>query len=241
MAAMFAAPQPGEKLWVDAKILVVEVEVDRDAAADLLPPPLTLDEPATATLFVAEYPKTQFGSVYNEAAVILHASDENGEVGHCPWMVVDEDTALILGREFLGFPKKLADITLDVDANHAVGTVTRRGEEVMRLEADLGQVEANPSPILARRGMNLFGSIVTGMKLLEVPPPSQDIHESRACEAKVHLGHTDRDPLGALKPGTVRSAHLLHLDFGSADDGYPKVVGKVDPGWCMPRFFARAL
>jgi acetoacetate decarboxylase len=30
-------------------------------------------------------------------------------------MVVDDDTALILGREMLGFPKKMADIELEVD------------------------------------------------------------------------------------------------------------------------------
>jgi len=30
-------------------------------------------------------------------------------------MVVDDDTALILGRELLGFPKKMADIELEVD------------------------------------------------------------------------------------------------------------------------------
>ena len=240
MTDIFAMPQPGEMMWIGARILVVDVEVHAEAARRLLPPTLELSEPAAATLFVAEYPETAFGSVYNEAAVILHGTDGKGEIGHCPWMVVDEDTALILGRETLGFPKKLADISLQLDGDRAVGTVVRRGEEVLRLEAHLGGVETDPEPILARRGVNLFGSIIGGMRLIELPPPNQEIHESRSAEAKVGLGRTDRDPLGDLRAGTVRGARYVHLDFGSGTD-MPKLLGKVDFAWSLPRFLANAL
>ena len=90
--------------WVGAEVVWAEVPVDVDAARQLLPPGLELDDPAVATVFVADYPFTTFGSVYKEAAVLLHCRDAKGPHLHCPWMVVDDDTALILGRVICTFP-----------------------------------------------------------------------------------------------------------------------------------------
>jgi hypothetical protein len=65
-------------LWTNAHMLAVEVAVSREAAASLLPAALRPSDPPTATLFVADYPETAFGSVYREAAVLLHAVDSEG-------------------------------------------------------------------------------------------------------------------------------------------------------------------
>lgn len=232
----------GEYLWTNAGVLAAEVRISPAAASAWLPERLRLPEPATATLFVADYPETRFGSVYREAAVLLHAADENGPVMHCPWMVVDDDTALILGRELLGFPKKLAEIRLERRNGGILGTVTRRGVEVLRIEARLGGKETTPAPLFARRMVNVIGTLPTGMKLIELSPTEERIHFSRIAEAKVTLASSERDPLGDLRPAPEATARFVELDFGGGGGGPGmELLGDVEAAWVGRRFFGRAL
>jgi len=231
-------------LWTNAKVLAVEVAVSLEAAQALLPAALSIVEPASVTLFVADYPETAFGSVYREAAVLVHAADALGPALHCPWMVVDEDTALILGREMLGFPKKMAEIVLEEHEGRAVGTVRRRGTELMRLEATLGEIDARPAPLFGRRMVNVIGTLPTGMKLIDLPPAAEQIHSVRSGEAKVALFSSERDPLGALQPAATGRARLVHLDFGAMDaTGSPAkspILGDVDAAWTARHFLLRS-
>lgn len=233
--------------WKNARILAAEVPVSGAAAAALLPGALRVVDPPTATLFIADYPETTFGSVYREAAVLLHAADAKGPALHCPWMVVDDDTALILGREVLGFPKKMAEIALDVRGDSVTGSVRRKGAEVMRIEAQLGEDEREPAPLFGRRMVNAIGTLLTGMKLIDLPPASETFHSSRrALDAKVTLGSSERDPLGELAAAPSARARYLVMDFGGgAGAGAPgeglEILGEVDGEWTAGHFFARAL
>ncbi len=95
--------------------------------------------------FMAKYPKTSFGSVYNEAALSL-VVEYAEEVGvYCLTMPVTEDMALIGGREIFGFPKKIADeISLERTENGVKGRYVRRGIELMNLSMSFDEeVEAN--------------------------------------------------------------------------------------------------
>ncbi len=234
------AETTGPFMWTNAKVLAVDVRVAREAALALLPAALRLPDPAMATLFVADYPETQFGSIYHEAAVLLHVEDAVGPALHCPWMVVDDDAALILGREVLGFPKKLADIRLEAREGGLVGTVRRRGTEIMRLEATLHQTETAPEPFFARRMINVIGTLPLGMRLLELPPGQERIHASQRAEARVTLTSSERDPLGELKAVPAGRARAVHLDFGTSDGPPARVIGEVDADWITSHFFARA-
>ncbi len=231
-------------LWTNARILTVDVGISSSAARALLPEALSLPEPATATLFVADYPETAFGSVYREAAVLLHAADSRGPALHCPWMVVDDDTALILGREVLGFPKKMAEIHFEEQGGRAVGWVRRRGTELMRLEATVASAEAKPAPFFGRRIVNVIGTLPTGLSLIDLPPAAERIHSARSGDAKVTLASSDRDALAALAPAAPGPARLGHLDFGAiepgAAGGASTILGAVDAGWAARMFLARA-
>jgi acetoacetate decarboxylase len=212
-------PPPTEQsgyFWTDARFLFVTVPVKPDGLGDWLPPGLRLAEPAEATLFVAHYPMTNFGSIYNEAAVLLHVEDDEGPARHCPWMVVDDDTALVLGRELLGFPKTMAEISLVEADGRLVGTVTRRGTELMRLEAELVGLTDEPGPVWGSRMINTFGSAVGGMRLLRIPPLPEEVHVRTAGTGRAILGRTDRDPLGDWledSDGTTAPASYAVADF----------------------------
>jgi acetoacetate decarboxylase len=232
-----------EYLWTNARILAVDVLVSAQAAGALLPAALKLSEPATATLFVADYPETRFGSVYREAAVLLHTEDASGAALHCPWMVVDDDTALIYGRELLGFPKKMAEIALEERGDRVTGTVRRKGTEVLRIEGTLGQAEADPAPMFGRRMVNVIGTLPTGLKLIDLAPADELIHSCRRAETKVTLASSERDPLADLQAAPSGTARFLVADFGGAvgtGEG-PKFLGDVEADWVLRRFPARAM
>jgi acetoacetate decarboxylase len=227
-------------VWMDAKVLVADIDVDADVARGMLPPSLELADPACATVFVADYPQTAFGSVYREAAVLLHGSDEHGALLHCPWMVVDDDTALIIGRELLGFPKKLADITLEIGDDRAVGTVNRHGVEVMRIECALEPDDLEGEPVFGHRFVNACGTMIHGLDLIEVPPSGEEIHERRGGPAKVQLTTSDRDLPGQLAVAVDAGGQLVHLDFGGSA-GESRVLGPADPEWAAGRLLSRTL
>jgi acetoacetate decarboxylase len=124
--------------FAGAEMLVVVFRTDPSFVADVLPRPLRPTGTPLATAFVARYPSTNFGDPYNEGALFVHA-EHRGETGlYCLAMPVDDDMAMVGGREHFGFPKKMADeITLERDGGHAVGRVVRKGAEVLRIEAEL--------------------------------------------------------------------------------------------------------
>ncbi len=232
-------PSDERFMWTDARILMVTTDVDAAAAASFLPPGLEPTSPARSTFFVAHYPETNFGSVYNEAAILIHATDRAGSAWHCPWMVVDEDTALIYGREFLGFPKKLAGIHLDETEDLVVGSAVRRGQEILRIEADPASLADEAGPVWSERLVNAHGSVIGGMRLLEIPIWPEEVTARRVGEATVTLGDTDRDPYGRLLGGRGE-AILATVSFAefTPDAAVPGEVLPVE--WAFEQSLVRA-
>jgi acetoacetate decarboxylase len=121
-----------------AEMLIVRFRTDQDVVASVLPRPLKAAAEPLGTAFVARYPETNFGVRYNEGALFLDATYK-GELGsYCLAMPVDDDTAMIGGRERFGYPKKIADrITLERSGDHIVGSVVRKEMEILRIEGEL--------------------------------------------------------------------------------------------------------
>ena len=115
-----------------------------DVVQTILPKPLVPADEPLGWAFVARYPETNFGLSYSEGALFVRAVFK-GEPGWYPLAVpVDNDMAMVAGRETMGIPKKIAEtITLERTDNHVMGSVIRRGVEVLHLEAELnGPVSA---------------------------------------------------------------------------------------------------
>jgi acetoacetate decarboxylase len=75
-------------------------------------------------------------------------------------MPVDDDMALIGGRETFGFPKKIAEqISLKRDGDHVVGRVVRKEREILRIECELDDAPPDASlGGLAERTQDLEGN-----------------------------------------------------------------------------------
>jgi len=123
--------------FYDAQMLVVYWETKPEIIAKLLPPPLKPVPYPIALAFIAHYPSTNFDVTYRETALFISAAF-NGEVGgYCLAMPVTSDIAMAAGREFYGFPKKLADIHYRKDGDTVEGWTERRGTRFMEIRARL--------------------------------------------------------------------------------------------------------
>lgn len=123
--------------FYNAEMLTVYFEINRQTAATLLPAPLKPASMPLGLAFIARYPETNAGFAYSEGALFIFASHNGSEGVFCLSMPVDNDMALIVGRELSGFPKKMAAITLSRDANTAKGWVERHNVKFLEINARL--------------------------------------------------------------------------------------------------------
>lgn len=154
------AAQPFMAEFTDAEVLSLVFRTDPAFVADVVPRPLRPAPEPLAQAFVARYPRTNFGVTYNEAAMFVPVTHRGEPGAYCLTMPVDDDVAMIGGREQFGFPKKIAAITLDCDGDTVVGRVARKGSEILTLEAELTEpadVDQNRPPGMRPRSRDLDG------------------------------------------------------------------------------------
>ena len=123
--------------FYDAEMLVVYWETKPEIIEKLLPPPLKPLETPIVNAFIADYPGTNFGVKYKEAALFLSAEFEGIEGGYCLAMPVTNDMALAAGREVFGFPKKLSTIHFNREKRTVEGWVERHGTRFFEVKAKL--------------------------------------------------------------------------------------------------------
>jgi acetoacetate decarboxylase len=126
-------------------------------------------------------------------------------------MVVDDDVALIAGRELLGYPKKLAErIELDIQGDEAHAIAERRGARLVEIRAKLGAevpVDRAP-PMLGQRVVNVRARRLITFK------PRERVLSARTATVELAVGSSQRDPLADLgiATGRVLDAQLLRTD-----------------------------
>ncbi len=244
---------PGEgreaAIWPEAWIASVTVRVRPELAQGWLAPSWLgagLVSDGLASLFVAEYARTAFGISYRECGLLLHARLRGRSVVSCVWMVVDDDTAMILGRELLGFPKKLAEISIARREGGASLRVVRRGTAVLELELREA-LPHTPEPVFARPIVNVWGPPGAPSILLELSVPER-VHETARARGVLRTRSTVGDPLAGLElDGEVLEASITTSDVGLApprDRWIPpgiRPVGLVSPAWLAAQLPLRTL
>lgn len=123
--------------FYSAEMLNVFWETKPEIVERLLPPPLKPSKRPIANAFVANYPKTNFGLPYFESALFLLA-EFNGELGnYCLAMHVTDDMAMGGGREWFGYPKKMANIQLNRIGKDVEAWSERLGTRYFEVRANL--------------------------------------------------------------------------------------------------------
>lgn len=182
--------------------------VNPDTARDWLPDNLTPADPAMATFYIVDIPRTSFGIEYQEAGLFIHCLYEDQEHMFCAWMVLNDITPLILGREAMGLPKKLAEVQVDTTQAHPSGIVRRRGYTLLEVQG------ANPTPI--DNGAIFQLPILNVRGLLGDPAPqlfrshgSHRLQWGNQVDLQLNVGQSEFDPLHKLDlPATLKGEHL---------------------------------
>jgi len=209
----FALARPGHRLYRNAQYLTAIVEVDEQAMAPWLPAGMKLAQPRRADLFCAYFPENVYTGAYHEAGLLVHVKARSGYGIFCPWMILDDDRALILGRELLGYPKKLGEIAWDDNGQRIVARATRRGSSLIDMEARLGEILHDAPPILGLPHRNITGGLGLGLpREIRFTPVEHPI-EVRRVEMQLRFSGNSSDPLHEMGLGRVTEARLHRVDL----------------------------
>ena len=228
------------KLWENARFITAEVPLRHDGVKRILPFGMGAVKGAPGMLFIVNYTATVFTVPYREAALLVPVRTLLGKGMHCCWMVVDDDTALIYGREVLGYPKKLADIPFNETKTRSRGSVSRRGTEVISMDAKRGAADTPPAPLFNRKTFNCGGpGQMFWLNPVWLFKPAELFHESYGAEVTVRIGRSPYDPLAEIIgdfTGTLPGRIVMMDILGSP---YMLPVGMAGMGWFMRTYNMR--
>lgn len=195
--------------FYDAEMLIVMWETKPEIVRRLLPPPLEPAEKPIATAFLAHYPKTDFGPPYYEGALFLRATFGGMEGGYCLAMPVTGDLAMAGGREYFGYPKKLANISFKRSGDIVEGYLERHGVRFFNLRVRLtGKASTEEFQNIVLSDTSDKGTVTYNFKHFPAPELVGFDYNPRLVrertilrpnvaewgEAEVTLAHSDHDP-----------------------------------------------
>ncbi len=198
--------------YKNAELVTLLFSTDRDKVADIVPPPLKVPRSPIVMAFVAWYPETTIGP-YHEAATFIQSylktqTSEGGkriEGFYCNSMFVDSDIALAAGREIWGYPKKLAEMSVQIEGNKAIGLLRRKDTDIMKITVDL----QNPLQQIPDAETLTLKQILkpdgTGIEIQEFIRTSMKMEaiDIKAGQATIEFQKSEDDPLYHLSPKTV--------------------------------------
>jgi acetoacetate decarboxylase len=110
----------GPYRFFDREYLIVTYRTDEDALRAVVPEPLEIVEPIVKYEFIRMPDSTGFGDYTESGQVIpVRFRGEDGVYVHS--MYLDDDAAIVGGRELWGFPKKLAKPEITHEGEVIVG------------------------------------------------------------------------------------------------------------------------
>jgi acetoacetate decarboxylase len=230
----------GVRKFFGAKMLGLMYETKMEIAERLLPPPLEKPESAGGMMFIAEYPETNLGPGYREAALFLRCRYKGENGSYCLAMpIMSEESRLYNGRDIFGFPKKMAKIHLEKNGADVHGWVERHGVRFVEIKAKC----ATPLPALPPLGPNFLFKASPRIDL----QPGFDgpvllcRHQTDIAMKSLELGSADLtlrpsdcDPWADIEVTKIVAAFYMVSD-NTMQPG--KVLGEVDGGAYLPYYF----
>ena len=205
----------GQKIYHNAQYLTAVVEVDAKKMAKWLPAGMTLAKPYRADLFCAYFPDNVYTGAYHEAGVFVHIKVGKKYGIFCPWMILDDDRAMIIGRELLGYPKKMGEIDWQNTGTHIISKASRRDCTLIEMHAELGEVLQDAPPILGLPHRNISGGLGLGIpKEIRFTPVEHPI-EVRQVHMQLKFNGNVYDPLHDMGLGNIVEARLHRVDLSS--------------------------
>ncbi|OEC91452.1 acetoacetate decarboxylase family protein [Acinetobacter sp. YK3] len=208
----------------NAHFTMMDVAIDPEKAKKLLPMGMKLTNPAKGILYVANFDKPNFTQPYKEAGLLLHVSKYGLSEGYyCCWMLVNDDTALIYGREIVAFPKKMADITYDDDGEVVHSTIHRRGINILDLKVKRKNRLDTPEPFWGRKMFNIGGffQFFAFLNVVWSLHGQEEILLAYEAEAELTLKGSEFDPISEIIIGQPLRTRIAKLNILGAKYFFP--------------------
>ena len=231
--------QLGVRQFDGARMMGVMFGADADVTARLLPPPLEQAEQPGGLIFIAEYPDTNLGPGYWEAALFLRCSYQGEAGSYCLSMPITSEPRMHNGRDVFGFPKKLASIHLEREGEEVHGWVERYGvrfvEVAVRLTDRLPDLPPMGPTFLfkAMPRIDLTPGF-DGPVLLASQRTDLAVRSLEIGSAELTLRPAEHDPWSELGDVQVMVAFYLESD-NTMQPG--KVLAEVDPDGYLPHYY----
>ncbi len=145
---------------------------DADRAATLIPKELELIEipglsgQAAANLVFAKYRECDLGP-YMEVIISIGVLHKGRAYGYVPAIYVDNDAALLAGRELGGYPKKMAQITMRNYGNLYLSHMARGAIQEKTVDPNFSDLASSN----VTKGSKLFSVPLAADKTIQLPAP----------------------------------------------------------------------
>jgi acetoacetate decarboxylase len=230
----------GVRQFFGAQMLGAMFETRPEIVKRLLPPPLQPADSPGGLMFIANYPKTNLGPGYREAALFLKCKYQGEAGSYCLSMPIDsEEDRMHNGRDIFGFPKKMASIHLEKTGQEVHGWVERKGIRFVDIKANL----TNTLPEMPKLGPTF---LFKGMPRIDLKPGfdgpvflcrHQTEIECKKLEigsAKINFQESASDPWAEVEIVKIIIAFYLVSD-NTMQPG--KALTEVDPDGYLPYYF----
>jgi len=163
--------------FYDAEMLIIYWETRSEIIKRLIPRPLKPAKRAIATAFIAKYPKTNFGVSYLESALSISCQFKGEEGVYILSMPVDNDIAMAGGREFYGYPKKMAKFAFLRSEDEFKGWTERRGTRFFEVSAKItGKISQDDAQKLMAE-IGLINDTLQVYNFKHFPAPDEGIFD----------------------------------------------------------------
>jgi acetoacetate decarboxylase len=230
----------GVRKFYGARMLGVMFETKEQIVHRLLPPPLEMPDSPGGLMFIANYPETNLGPGYNEAALFLRCKYQGEAGSYCLSMPIDsEEDRMHNGRDIFGFPKKMAKIHLERNGQEVIGWVERKGVRFVEIKANLtGRLPSLPplGPTFLFKAMpridlkpGFDGPVLLCKQKTDIEMKSFEIGS-----ADVRFQHSESDPWDEVELTKIVLAFYIISD-NTMQPG--KVLTEVDGHAYLPYYF----
>jgi hypothetical protein len=164
-----ATPESSAYNYKDIDFVAVSYSTDKENAAKLIPEELELlalpgmPTQSAVNLIFAKYRENDKTGPYMETIVAIPVLLKGMPYLYVVAIYVDNDAALIAGREFGGYPKKLAKITMHNYGNLFLSRIERQDSQRKTADAQFADLASS--------------NVSKGGKLFSIPLPANDIKQ----------------------------------------------------------------
>jgi len=229
----------GVRQFLGAQMLGVMFGSPPEVTAPLLPAPLEQAEMPGGLIFIAEYPRTNLGPGYREAALFVRCR-YRGEAGsYCLSMPITSEPRMHNGRDIFGLPKRMADIHLERAGNEVRGWVERNGVRFVeirtRLEGALPELPPTGPTFLFKAMPRIDltpgfdGPVLLCSQKTEIVPRSIELGTGELI-----LRPAPHDPWADLGTPVILASFFLVSDNTMLPG---RVITEVPPEGYLPHYF----